>query len=46
MENGVDTNMALEVGNAPSLNQTIQKGTDVVSSATTLNKTFAVKVLL
>lgn len=42
MENGVDTNMALEVGNAPSVNATIQKGTDVVSSAATLNQTFAI----
>ena len=45
MENGVDTNMALEIGNAVSLNQTIQKGADVVSSATTLNKTLATKAL-
>ena len=44
MENGVDTNMALEVGNAPSLNQTIQKGADIISSATTLNKTFGIAV--
>ena len=39
MENGVDTNMALEIGNSPSLNQTIQKGADVVASAGTLNST-------
>jgi hypothetical protein len=42
MENGVDTNMALEVGNAPSVNATIQKGTDIVSSITTLNATHAI----
>jgi len=42
MENGVDTNMALEVGNAPSVNATIQKGSDCVSSAATLNQTFAI----
>ncbi len=39
MENGVDTNMALELGNAPSVNQTVQKGADVVASAGTLNST-------
>ena len=42
MENGVDTNMALEVGNAPSVNATIQKGSDCVSSAATLNQTYAI----
>ena len=42
MENGVDTNMALEVGQNPSINQTIQKGMDILSSATTLNTTFAI----
>lgn len=42
MENGVDTNLALEIGSAPSINATIQKGTDVVSSAATLNQTFGI----
>ena len=42
MENGIDTNLALEVGNAPSVNATLQVGTDVVSSAGTLNVTTAI----
>ena len=42
MENGVDTNMALVVEKSPSICDAIQKGTDMVSSATTLNTTFAI----
>ena len=43
MENGIDTNLALEIGfKLPSINATVQKGTDVVSSATTLNATHAI----